>query len=165
MKPGPKIGVYSFCRYRPVICLSNVQKKGYVNRNRKRKKRNDDDNDDHETSRCARITRDKSPPQKQGSMTDGETSSTSTIAIPTFATDAQSMLQTAKPPKDDGIEERRDSVNIQDLSFHLHPSHEASISKQTSSPCSIHHFESEKSAVITRAADAMGLAPDIVENL
>jgi hypothetical protein len=137
--------------------------KGYVNINRKRKKRND--NDDHEPSRRARIPRDKSSPQKQGSVTDGETSSSSTIEIPTLATDAQNMLQTAKSPKDNGIEGRRDSVNIQDLSFHLHPSHEASVSNKTSSPCSIHHFESEKSAVITRAADAMGLAPDIVENL
>jgi hypothetical protein len=110
------------------------------------------------------MPRDKSSPQKQGSMTDGETS-TSVMEAPDLATDAHNMLQTAQSPKDNDVDGRRDSVNIQDLSFHLHPSHEASISNKASSPCSTHHFESEKSAVFTHAANAIGLAPDIVENL
>jgi hypothetical protein len=98
-------------------------------------------------------------------MTDGETSS-SVIEIPDVATDAHNMLQTTQPLKDaDDINGRRDSVDIQNLSFHLHPSHEASISNRASSPCSTPHSESEKSAVITRAANAFGLTPDIVEIL
>lgn len=54
---------------------------------------------------------------------------------------------------------------MHDLSFTLHPSHEVAISNKAASPTSTHVSENEKSFVITRAANALGLTLDMVENL
>lgn len=136
-----------------------------MNLNRKRKRKNCTTGPDSEPSRETRVQRDKSSASKNGSTTDGETSSVGAENLD-LETDADGMLPMTQSPRDtEDLEGRRDSLNIQDLSFHLHPSHEAPTSAKSASPCSTHNSESTKSVVITRAANALGLTPGVLETM
>jgi len=131
--------------------------------NRKRKRANG--TNDSKPSRETRIPREKASPSKYANTTDDETSPAA-AENPDHARDIDNMLPTTHSPKDtEGLKARRDSLNIHDISFNLHSSHEVSISNKAVSPCSTHVSASEKSVVITRAANALGLTPNTVENM
>lgn len=61
---------------------------------------------------------------------------------------------------------RRDSINIHDLSFILHPTHEPSTSEPTRSPISaIDRLENERGVMLTKASYALSIAPDALEKM
>lgn len=59
-----------------------------------------------------------------------------------------------------------DSMNIQDLSFILHPAHEPSMSEKNTSPNSMSDgFEHGKSTGIACASHTLGVPPDTLEKM
>jgi hypothetical protein len=59
---------------------------------------------------------------------------------------------------------RHKSINIHDLSFILHPAHEASTPRKTTSPSSTSDgLEHGKSLMIARASHALGVTPHALE--
>lgn len=97
-------------------------------------------------------------------MTEHETSSV-TVTNPQITRNSEDSERSRHSPNHNEVDARarQTSVNIHDLSFTPHPSHEITISNKAASPSSTHGSENEKSFVITRAANALGLTPGMVE--
>lgn len=59
-----------------------------------------------------------------------------------------------------------ESINIQDLSFILHPAHEPSMSEKNTSPNSMSDgFEHDKATIFTSASRALGVASYTLEEM
>jgi hypothetical protein len=131
-----------------------------------RKRKRPAGSDGSQVSRQSRASRERTLPREDSSTTEHETS-TATVTNPKHTRDTEDSVQSRHSPDHNDVDARarQSSVNIHDLSFTLHPSHEITISNKAASPSSTHVPENERSFVITRAAHALGLTPDMVENM
>lgn len=95
-----------------------------------------------------------SPPKPSSSRQDDQGDSHESITVGTSNDD-----------ENQGIA-RHESIRIHDLSFILHPAHEASTSEKNTSPNSTSDsVEQGKSTVTARASYALGVAPDALETM
>ncbi len=133
---------------------------GSSHRSRKRPRENRDDTD--------MVSREATPAQEDQS----ETTSRNGI-VSSRDSDSKKSHETGSSNRKPGhssdtpgneCNARRDSLNIHDLSFILHPSHEVSTSeKDAASVCS--PPESEKSMMLARACYALNLTADVLERM
>lgn len=71
-----------------------------------------------------------------------------------------------KDPNNNGDRTRHDSINIHDLSFILHPAHDASTPEGNTSPTSNNDgVEQLTSVIIARASCALGVTPDVLDQM
>ncbi|TVY40018.1 hypothetical protein LOCC1_G004739 [Lachnellula occidentalis] len=84
----------------------------------------------------------------------------------TGSSQGRQTLSNREVDSQESVNERRSSINIQDLSFILHPAHEASTPEKNTSPRSAGDgLDNGRALMLSRASHALSVTPDTLERM